>query len=121
VLRPCVGNQSQRRQGLEQQGQRASRAQALRGAFACFDHALEIDPNDAVAWYNKGRPLDNLKRYEEAIACDDRALAIDANYAHAWATREGCYLNSNATRRRLRVSTARWQSIPITPMLGTLG
>jgi len=27
----------------------------------------ELDPKDAVAWYNKGDALHNLGRYEEAI------------------------------------------------------
>jgi tetratricopeptide (TPR) repeat protein len=38
---------------------------------------LEIDPNDADAWNNKGNALYNLGNYNEAIECYDQALKID--------------------------------------------
>ena len=50
----------------------------------CFDEALAIDPNDALAWYNKGTFLSGLGKYSEAIECYDRALAINPNDALAW-------------------------------------
>lgn len=45
--------------------------------------ALEIDPNDADAWNNKGNALYNLGNYNEAIECYDRALKIDPKNADA--------------------------------------
>jgi tetratricopeptide (TPR) repeat protein len=30
-------------------------------AMECYDKALEIDPNDASAWYNKGLALNKLQ------------------------------------------------------------
>jgi tetratricopeptide (TPR) repeat protein len=47
------------------------------GVLLCYDKAIEIDPNDIEAWYNKGRALYYLERYEEAIECCDRALKIN--------------------------------------------
>ena len=40
----------------------------------CFDKALEIDPNFAYAWYNKGLVLIELENYREAIECFDGAV-----------------------------------------------
>ena len=53
-------------------------------AIGCYDKALEINPNDAEAWNNKGYVLDELGRYEEAIECYDKALDINQNFAEAW-------------------------------------
>ena len=53
-------------------------------AIVCYDQALDIKPDYADAWNNKGNSLANLKRYEEAIACYDRALDIKPDYAYAW-------------------------------------
>ena len=51
-----------------------------------YDQAIEIDPNNADAWNNKGIALHNLRKYKEAIECNDRAVKIDPNYVKAWNT-----------------------------------
>ncbi|HEX2067353.1 MAG TPA: tetratricopeptide repeat-containing serine protease family protein [Nitrososphaeraceae archaeon] len=53
-------------------------------AIACYDKALEIDPNAAPVCNNKGNALANMRQYGEAIACYDKALEIDPNYVDAW-------------------------------------
>ena len=53
-------------------------------AIECYDKALEINPNYAEAWNNKGVALSKLRRYEEAIECFNRALKINQNDAEAW-------------------------------------
>ena len=50
---------------------------------AC-DRALEIDPDCAVAWNNKGTALGDLRRYDEAIECHNRALQIAPDCAETW-------------------------------------
>ena len=34
-------------------------------AMECYDRAIEINPNDAAAWYNKGNALGILENYKE--------------------------------------------------------
>ena len=53
-------------------------------AIVCYDRALDIKPDDAYAWNNKGNSLADLKRYEEAIACYDRDIEIDRNNPYPW-------------------------------------
>ena len=48
-----------------------------------FNKAIEIDPQNANAWYNKGFALHYLGRYEEAIAAYDKAIEIDPQYTDA--------------------------------------
>jgi tetratricopeptide (TPR) repeat protein len=49
-----------------------------------YDNALEIDPNHAATWNNKGAALNELGKYNEAIECFDKALEIEPKYANAW-------------------------------------
>jgi tetratricopeptide (TPR) repeat protein len=49
-----------------------------------YNQAIEIDPNYADAWNNKGVSLGKLGKYKEAIESYDRDIKIDPNFAHAW-------------------------------------
>ncbi|MBI4972223.1 MAG: tetratricopeptide repeat protein [Candidatus Omnitrophica bacterium] len=53
-------------------------------AIACYDMAIEIDPEYVEAWHNKGSAWGKLGRYQEAITCFDKALEIDPEYVEAW-------------------------------------
>lgn len=53
-------------------------------AIQCYEQAIEIDPNDAVAWSNKGITLGWLGKYEEAIKAADEAIRIDPDFAKAY-------------------------------------
>ena len=45
-------------------------------AISAYDKALEIQPDDAEAWNNKGNALSDLGRKGEAISAYDKALEI---------------------------------------------
>ena len=45
---------------------------------------MEIKPDDAETWYNKGNVFSDLKNLDEAIKCYDKALEIQPNYVDAW-------------------------------------
>jgi tetratricopeptide (TPR) repeat protein len=53
-------------------------------AIDCYDKSLELDPEYAYAWNNKGNSLHGLGRYEDALGCYDKSLELDPEYAHAW-------------------------------------
>jgi len=46
-------------------------------ALEFFDQVLEMNPENADAWNNKGVALYGMGRPEEALICYDRALATD--------------------------------------------
>jgi len=52
--------------------------------MAAAEQALCLDPNDSLAWNNKGNALRDLKRYKEALAAYEQAICLDPNYALAW-------------------------------------
>jgi tetratricopeptide (TPR) repeat protein len=45
-----------------------------------FDSALEADPQNAAALYNKGLALEKLGETDQALAYRKRAKDIDPNY-----------------------------------------
>ena len=55
-------------------------------AIHCLDKALEIDPQNAETWINKGWSLGQLQlgRHEEAIHRLDKALELDPQNGKAW-------------------------------------
>ncbi|MEH2192778.1 MAG: tetratricopeptide repeat protein [Nostoc sp.] len=56
-------------------------------AIASYDQALKFQPDDHVAWNNRGNALGDLGRYEEAIASYDQALNFKPDYHQAWYNR----------------------------------
>ncbi len=56
-------------------------------ALACYDRALSLNPDDAVALYNRGNTLRGLNRLNEALLSYDRALSINSNYLIAQSDR----------------------------------
>ncbi|WJI09978.1 tetratricopeptide repeat protein [Methanobacterium sp. CWC-01] len=53
-------------------------------AVAIYDDSLKTNPQDTIAWNNKGTTLISINEYQEAIKCFDKALKIDPKDAAAW-------------------------------------
>jgi tetratricopeptide (TPR) repeat protein len=51
----------------------------LRKALAIYDLMLEVDPDNAPVWFDRGRILVAEKRYAEAYISFDRAIKLDPN------------------------------------------
>jgi serine/threonine protein kinase len=60
-----------------------SHLQRYAEAIACYEQALELNPELKEAWNNKGMALTALQRYPEALECFERALALDPSFALA--------------------------------------
>ncbi|MBM3384390.1 MAG: tetratricopeptide repeat protein, partial [Betaproteobacteria bacterium] len=60
--------------------------------LACYKRVIELKPDYAEAWYNRGVTLGDFKRHEEALASYDRAIELKPDYAAAWSNR-GVALN----------------------------
>lgn len=65
--------------------------QDYENALISWDRSLELNPDDHLAWYNRGNALSALGRYEEAIASYERAVAIHPDYHEAWYSKACCY------------------------------
>ncbi|VVB72465.1 Tetratricopeptide repeat protein [uncultured archaeon] len=52
-------------------------------AVACYDQAIQLNPQSSGAWCNKGMALCRLGKYKEAIKAFDEALELDPDYEKA--------------------------------------
>jgi len=52
----------------------------LDDSIKCMERAIEIDPNYAAAWYNKGTSCIVAGRSEEYVTCLDKAVEIDPDF-----------------------------------------
>jgi tetratricopeptide (TPR) repeat protein len=60
-------------------------------ALKAYDKAIELKPDYASAWYNRGFVLDELGRYEEALKAYDKAIELKPDYARAWYNKACAY------------------------------
>lgn len=63
------------------------------------------DPENPVAWSNKGTALINQRRYEEAIQAFDEVIRIDPELASAWSYKGGALHELGNMMRRLSLLT----------------
>ena len=69
-------------------------------AILDYDEAIRLDPNDALAYYNRGYDKGELRRYAAAIADYDEAIRLDPNDAHAYFNRGYAKAQPTPTLRR---------------------
>ena len=62
-------------------------------AIEILTKALQINPNYAIAYYNRGLTYDNLSKYSSALADYTKAIQINPNYADAYYNRGNTYRN----------------------------
>jgi Tfp pilus assembly protein PilF len=56
-------------------------------AVDLISKAIEVNPDVASPYYNRGVMLQKLKQHDDAIASYDKAIALNPNYAAAYANR----------------------------------
>jgi tetratricopeptide (TPR) repeat protein len=61
------------------------------GAVACFCAVIDLQPNDAKAWFNRGNVYSKLGRWDQAVADCSRAIDLDPKLAAAWGLRGASY------------------------------
>ncbi|KAM3094720.1 tetratricopeptide repeat protein [Phormidesmis sp. 146-35] len=53
-------------------------------AIASYDKAIQIEPDNAKAWFSRGAALAKLQKIEEAIAAYEKATQIKSDFSEAW-------------------------------------
>jgi tetratricopeptide (TPR) repeat protein len=53
-------------------------------ALKAYDKAIELKPDYAEAWYNRGFLLGELGRYDEALKAYDKAIELKPDDDYAW-------------------------------------
>jgi tetratricopeptide (TPR) repeat protein len=76
-----------------EQGLSYYKAEQYADAIAAFDRLIQLTPDYAGAYFNKGNALIGMGRYEEAVAAYDQAIRLAPNVADAY-TAKGRALES---------------------------
>jgi tetratricopeptide (TPR) repeat protein len=84
-------DQSDRVNVLMGRGQSMLSLDDARGAVACFEEVLTLEPNNAEAWVRKGAALERLQQLDRAIECYDRAIAADSALTVAYLHKGGLF------------------------------
>jgi tetratricopeptide (TPR) repeat protein len=57
-----------------------------------FDKAIEISPDDSIAWINRGVTLESIERYEEALESYEKGIELSPDESLPWRNRGGTLL-----------------------------
>ena len=63
----------------------------LDGAIELFDEAIQLNPNNALAYYGRGTVYSELKQHERALGDFNKSIELDANYTDAYNNRGNVY------------------------------
>ena len=66
-----------------------------------FKKAIQINSNDAIAYYNRGLLYQNQKKWELALSNFNKAIQINPNYASAYNNRGLTYLRKVDKRKAI--------------------
>ncbi len=83
--------QSDRIQLMLAKGQALLDANEPAEALACFEEALQTNPEHAEGLVKKGTALERLKRLEEAIQCYDKAISVNESMTVAYLHKGALY------------------------------
>ena len=56
----------------------------LEESVACYNESLRLNPEDEVAWFNKGLSLYELDNYKESVLCFEHVIRLNPEEEDAW-------------------------------------
>src|SRR5262245_56004758 len=71
------------------------------GATRDYDEAVQLNPKNSVAFYNRGNVYNRLGQYDDAIENYDRAIELRPDYANAFNNRCSAYTAKGAYDRAI--------------------
>ena len=72
------------------------------GAAKLFDDAVQLNSNNAQAYFGRGTAYDDLGQYERAIKDFDKAIQLNPNYDYAYNNRGGAYADLGQYERAIQ-------------------
>ena len=94
------------------EGNKLAYAKDYNGAIRLYNEALQLKPNYADAYNNRGIAYRHLKQYERAIADHDKAIQLNPNDAQVYSSRGLTYALQNHLELAIQDYT---KSIEINP------
>lgn len=56
-------------------------------AVKCYEKAIQLNPDEAKIWNNRGNAMTDLHRQPKVISCDDKAIQLKSDYYQVWSNR----------------------------------
>ena len=72
-------------------------------AIGDFDKAIELNPEDAAAYNNRGNAKADLTQYKEAIADYDKAIELKPEDAQAYNNRGLAYREVGQKKKQMQI------------------
>lgn len=64
-------------------------------AFSCYDRAVKLNPNFAMAWNNRASTHSKSGRLKPALSDYEHAIKLNPDFAEAWSNRASTYIKLN--------------------------
>ncbi|MTF40327.1 protein kinase domain-containing protein [Cyanobacterium aponinum] len=74
-----------------------------REAIDLYNQVIELNPNNATAYNNRGLAYDELKQYQKAIDSYNRAIELDSNYTNAYNNLDLAYKNLKVSKKLIPI------------------
>jgi tetratricopeptide (TPR) repeat protein len=87
---------------LVEQGNSKLDNQRYQGAIADYTEAIELDPNNATAYFKRGLAYDNIDKYQAAIADYTKAIELDSRDSASHNNRGAVYSRVGDKQSALR-------------------
>ena len=78
-------------------------AWTIQKAIADYDKAIELNPEYAGAYYNRGIAKRQLKQYKEAIADYDKAIKLNPKDANVYYNRGFAYRELGKKKKQMQI------------------
>ena len=72
------------------------------GAIKLHNEAIELNPDNSLAYYGRGTAYNGLKQYERAIQDYDKAIQLNPNYDKAYNNRGNAYYGLGQYERAIQ-------------------
>ena len=90
-LRKAIRKMQSQAELALQQGNFLMVLRQINGAIERYSHTIELNPNNAAAYNNRGTAYVKKGEFDRAIADHDKAIEFNPNYAEAYFNRGGAY------------------------------
>ena len=77
-----------------------------------FSDAIELNPNDAEAYNNRGVAYSNKGDYDRAIADYTKAIELNPDYVEAYSNRGGAYVKKDEMPVTKAIMTVLLMTVP---------
>jgi len=85
----------------------------VKEAHLCFDIAVELSPNEHVAYKIKGNSLKAMKNFDIEIDCYDKSIQLNPSYVEPFLEKADCFALKEMYEKALECCTTVNELFPL--------